>query len=103
MDDIISKVLNIEDQAEKVIEDTKQEKERLTGIYSEKIEQMRRDIESRSDKRIKELDELEEKDGQKTLDVIEKHSQESIKKMQNLYQQKKDQWINEIYQNIIGR
>ena len=58
MDDIISKVLDIED--------TKQEKERLTGIYSEKIEQMRRDIESRSDKRIKELDELEEKDGQKT-------------------------------------
>jgi len=103
MDDIINKVLDIEDQAEKLIEDTKKDEENLRGIYAEKIENMRQDIEVRSDTRIKELDALEELEGAKVCASIEKSSKQSIEKMQNLYQQKKNEWIEVIYQNVIGR
>jgi len=102
MDDIINKVLDIEDQAEKLIEDAKKEEDRLRAIYAEEIEKMHQDIEVRSDKRIKELEVLEAEEGDKVCQTIELSSKLAIEKIQKLYDQKKNEWIETIYQNVIG-
>lgn len=103
MDEIINKVLDIEDRAQKLIEDTKREKESIRNEYEKKIADMQADIRTRADKKIEAITKNENDDAKKICDDIEANAKQSVIKLSALEKANKEKWVETIYQNIIGR
>lgn len=103
MDDIINKVLDIEDRAKKLIEDTKKEEETIRKEYAQKVSDMHEDILARADRKIETITKNENGDAKKICDEIEANAKQSVEKLEALNRDKKEEWIETIYQNIIGR
>ena len=89
MEDLIMKIIDIEDRAQEVIKDAKKADRELEERIKDESRKMRDDITRRMEAKNVTLKQIEE----------ERHLSELEKK----YNDNKDKWVNEIVQNIIGR
>ena len=98
MEDLIMKIIDIEDRAQEVIKDAKKADRELEERIKDESRKMRDDITRRMEAKNVTLKQIEEEDADKKVDM-ERHLSELEKK----YNDNKDKWVNEIVQNIIGR
>lgn len=101
MDDIIQKLVEFDRQCVEKVEAAKQKKadaqshmtEKKAAIYNEYIKSQQSQIE-------KHKQELLDKNNKETR-LQEEQYKMSMKKMEDLYQQNKDQWIQDIVSNCL--
>ena len=92
MEDLIMKIIDIEDRAQEVIKDVKDESRK-----------MRDDITRRMEAKNVTLKQIEEEDADKKVEAIRVNMERHLSELEKKYNDNKDKWVNEIVQNIIGR
>ena len=100
MEDLIMKIIDIEDRAQEVIKDAKKADREL----EERIkDESRDDITRRMEAKNVTLKQIEEEDADKKIEAIRVNMERHLSELEKKYNDNKDKWVNEIVQNIIGR
>lgn len=102
MQDLIKKIVNMDEKAQEITEDARRRKAHLAQEIAEKKDQLREDYLAKARKRI-EFNRAEEKKraSQLLTAAAEKH-QAQLDHMDSLYAQKGDQWVDAIVGRVIG-
>ncbi len=103
MEDIIKRIINIEEKAQKIIEDTAQEEKNFEKNLQEKIDHLHQDILTRADAKIESLNSQEDSGDAQAESKLRALAEKSAAHMRGIYEQKKDEWVETIFQGIVGR
>lgn len=103
MDSIVNQIISIEDKAQEIIKDAKAKQEEILAQTEEDCKKIEQDICSRRQKRLDLLTKNEQELASKKIAEIEAENKKKTQMLNDRYQQKKNDWVNEIYENIIGR
>lgn len=102
MEDIIKKILDVEDRAEQIIEDAEKDKSEMEKELDAKINQLRGDIEC---EKAKELSDYQKKENEKQESRIAEIN-ESLEKqkvmLKDRYERLKDDWTDSIFKEIFS-
>ena len=102
MENIIDKIIKIEDNAQKIISDAQDMEKSLNSDINEKVDQIRSDIESRVEKKYETIQKTELQYADKKIKEIERQYAQANLVLEDNYKSNKEKWINEIYNSIIG-
>ena len=97
MEDLIMKIIDIEDRAQEVIKDAKKADRELEERIKDESRKMRDDITRRMEAKNVTLKQIEE------VEAIRVNMERHLSELEKKYNDNKDKWVNEIVQNIIGR
>ncbi len=103
MEEIIKKIMEIEDRAQEIISDAKQADNGLDESIAEKLKEIEADIERRAHEREEYVKNVEEKDAEEKISAVKKELDEKIAGLESKYQANKETWVNGIVENVIGR
>ena len=102
MEELIMKIIDIEDRAQEVIKDAKKADRELEERIKDESRKMRDDITRRMEAKNVTLKQIEE-DADKKVEAIRVNMERHLSELEKKYNDNKDKWVNEIVQNIIGR
>ncbi len=102
MEEIISRIIEIEKKAQKVIKSAEDEKANLDKVLEVEISKMKKEIEDRADKKCETLKNLEDSEADKKIAEIEKKKQEVLKRLENIYKENINVWVDSITAEIIN-
>ncbi len=102
MDEIIGRIIEIENKACAVVEQAEKEKENIDETVKTEIEKMKSDIEKRASDKCAHIKNIEDEDTRKQLEETRKITQEAKCKLEEIYNQKHDEWVKSITEEIIG-
>ena len=103
MEEIIEKIMEIEDRAQEIISDAKKADNGLDESIAEKSKEIEADIERRAHEREEYVKNVEEKDTEEKISAVKKEFDEKIAGLESQYKANKDAWVNGIVENVIGR
>ena len=103
MEEIIEKIMEIEDRAQEIISDAKKADNGLDEAIAEKSKELEADIERRAHEREEYVKNVEEKDTEEKISAVKKELDEKIARLESQYKANKDAWVNGIVENVIGR
>lgn len=101
MDDLIKKIIDIEDRAQAVIADAKKQQQELDQTIEKETRKLERDIKQRADKKSMTIKEFEDAEAERKITDIRKFIEEKEKSLEQKYQNNKDVWVKQIFENII--
>jgi vacuolar-type H+-ATPase subunit H len=101
MEEVIKKIIQIEEQAQSIISEAIQEKERKEKEHEDKIQNLHETIIDNAHKKVEQIRarEFEEINEKKT--AMEDKCQAQLGRMQNNANQKMDQWVNELVNRVL--
>lgn len=102
MKDIIKNILEIEEKANKIIEDGIKEKNQLIDQRNKDIDKMRADISAMVDSKLNQLAEQEKKEAEESIERINKTAEKRLQSMETLYQGKRELWVDSVFDIVIG-
>ncbi len=102
MEEVIMMMLDLEDQAQSVVKGARQAQKSFDKTVEQEIEAMREEIARRAEKRCKTVSDLEEKEAKREIARIKAGSAEKQQRLSKRVKEKKDDWVNEIIDNIIS-
>ena len=103
MEDLIMKIIDIEDRAQEVIKDAKKADRELEERIKDESRKMRDDITRRMEAKNVTLKQIEEEDADKKVEAIRVNMERHLSELEKKFNDNKDKWVDEIVQNIIGR
>ncbi len=103
MEDLIMKIIDIEDRAQEVIRDAKKADRELDERIRDDSRKLQDDIARKVEAKTVTLKQMEEDDAEKKIAVINEAMEKHLSELEEKYEKNKDKWVNEIVQNIIGR
>ena len=103
MEELIMKIIELEDKAQEIISDAKKADNGLDESIAEKSKELEADIERRAHEREEYVKNVEEKDTEEKISAVKKELDEKIAELENKYRTNKDAWVNGIVENVIGR
>lgn len=103
MEDLIMKIIDIEDRAQEVIKDAKQADSELETRVKDEIQKLQSDIVRKMEAKNVTLKNMENEDANKKIEAINVNMERHLSELENKYNENKDKWVNEIVENIIGR
>ncbi|MGN0106575.1 MAG: hypothetical protein ACI4A5_02605 [Hominilimicola sp.] len=103
MEDLIMKIIDIEDRAQEVIRDAKKADRELDERIRDDSRKLQDDIARKVEAKNVTLKQMEEDDAEKKIAVINEAMEKHLSELEEKYEKNKDKWVDEIVQNIIGR
>lgn len=103
MEDLIMKIIGIEEKAQEVIKDAKKADKELESRINDESRQMEKDIKKKMEAKNMMLQERESQEAEKKIEAINVNTNRHLAELEKKYNDNKDVWINEIVNNIIGR
>lgn len=103
MQDLIMKIIDIEDKAQKVIRDAKKADNELENKIAKDSEKLGSDIAERVRIKNAALQKLEEEEADKKIEAVNVALQKQLAELEEKYNKNKNVWIEEIVSGIIGR
>lgn len=103
MDTIINQIISIEKKAQEMIEDANKQKVEILSGTQKDCETIKQAMDERRHKRLELLAGNEQELADKKIQIIKDENAKKSEELERRFRQKKDEWINEIYQNIVGR
>ena len=102
MKEIIQNILDIENKANKIIDEGITQKQQLIDTMNSDIEKMRNDINSMVETKLKQLDKQEKAEAAKSIARINKAAAKRLDSMDVYYQENRDNWVNSVFNIVIG-
>ncbi len=102
MDELIKRIIEIEDKAQSVIKDAREEQAKLDENISKTIADMRAEVLSRAEKKCKEIQVLEDSDAEIKIAEISKEKDASASQLESIYKENCDKWVDDITAGIIN-
>ncbi len=103
MEELIMKIIELEDKAQEIISDAKKADSELEENIAEKTKELEEDIEKRAKKREEYLKNVEETETEEKIAAIKKGLDGKIAALEDKYKANREAWINRIVENVIGR
>lgn len=103
MEDLIMKIIDIEDRAQEIIRDAKKADKELEKRIQGETVRLRSDIEKRLEAKNAALKQFETEDAETKIVKIEANAEANLNTLEEKYTANKDKWVNQIVDNIIGR
>ncbi|MCD8180271.1 MAG: hypothetical protein LUF26_02150 [Firmicutes bacterium] len=103
MEDLIMKIIDIEDRAQEVIKDAKKADKELDKRVKDESLKLHDDIVRKMEAKNATLREIEEKDADKRIEAVTLDMEKHLSELEGKYAENKDRWVNDIVENIIGR
>ena len=103
MEDLIMKIIDIEDRAQEVIRDAKKADRELDERIRDDSRKLQDDIARKVEAKNVTLKQIEEDDAEKKIAEINESMEKHLSELEEKYQKNKDKWVDEIVSNIIGR
>lgn len=102
MEDLILKIIDIEENAQKIVKDVKKADKDLDKSLAEEIQGLQQSISDKAIKKTKSLREIELNDTEAKCNEIFENSERQIAALKQKYSECKDEWIEKIVDNIIS-
>ncbi|MCG8500057.1 MAG: hypothetical protein MJB12_06575 [Firmicutes bacterium] len=102
MDDIVQKIIEIELQAQHIIDETEQEKQRINEALASEIEAMRLEIERKVERKLKQIKEREMQEAYQKVDEVQAKTQQQLEAMVECADNKKQEWEKYLMDQIVG-
>lgn len=102
MEDLIMKIIDIENKAQELIADAKKADKELSERIDNDTHKLQDDIERKMKAKNASLRKFEEEDAQKQIKEISESTDKNLSRLEEKYNANKEKWINEIVENIIG-
>lgn len=103
MEDLIMKIIDIEEKAQEVIKDAKKADLELESRIKDESRKLEDHITRKMEAKNVILKQMEEEDADKKIETITGNMKRHISELEDKYNKNKDKWVNEIVENIIGR
>lgn len=103
MNDIINQIIEIEHKAQEMLADAKKQKEEMLRAVDGECDQTAQNIDARRKKRMEQMLKTEQEAAEKSMASIREESRKKSESLDARFTAKKDEWVNEIYRNIVGR
>lgn len=103
MEDLIMKIIDIEDRAQELIKDAKKADRELEERLENETKKLEKDIVRKAEVKRETLKQIENEDADRKIEEINSEVEKQIQSLNAKYIENKDKWVNEIVENIIGR
>ena len=101
MDDILKRIIEIEDKAHNIVEDVKKESAGFDEEIERSINDLRKEIDEKTDTRIRQMAETESEYMRDEIDKIKKINKANLNKINKMYEENKERWIIDAFKMII--
>ena len=102
MDELIKKIIEIENKAQSVIKEARDDQDKLDENIAKTIDEIKSDVLSKAEKKCKEIQLIEDSDADNKIAEILKEKEASMAQLNSIYEQKCDEWVNDITAGIIN-
>ena len=102
MDELINQIMDIEHEAQNIIEGAREAREALSGRIERDSIKMRNDIEAQARRKNESIKQIESDETQKKLGEINTETESALNALNEKYSTNKDKWVDAIVQGVIG-
>lgn len=102
MEEIIERILKIEEEAKEIVKDSDEKMEHLDETIQAEVSKLQMSLDSRARKKAESIKALEDKAAEEKIAETAKKKEEAIARLNNIYAEKKDEWVGLIVDSIIG-
>lgn len=102
MDDLIMKIIDIEEKAQEIIKDAKEADKNFEKNIRTETEKLHEDIEQRAKIKSEAVRNIENGDADERIKQIRTETEKGIADLEERYKKMKPEWVNQIVSNIIG-
>lgn len=103
MDIIISKIIEVEQRAQQIVEEANYEKEKNMVALQDELNHLQQEIQQRVENKIKQIKEKEMSETQKKLEELNRKFEEQERSLIQYADQHRNEWIDALLNQIIGR
>lgn len=102
MDKIINQIIAIEDMAQEVIRNAKEEQEKLDDVIKQDIAEKKGEIEKKVKEKSESIAEFEKNNADEKIVGLEKKLEAEKKQLEKIYAENKTDWVEKIFDNIVN-
>ncbi|HPJ21140.1 MAG TPA: hypothetical protein PLP30_06420 [Clostridia bacterium] len=102
MKEIIQNILDIENKANRIIDEGIKEKQQLIDEMNADLEKMRNDINAMVETKLNQLDKAEKAEASASIDRINKTAAKRLEAMDSYYQENRDSWVDSVFNIVVG-
>lgn len=100
MEEIIAKIIEIEERAREIVKDAESSKEGLEDELARETEQLRRNIAERAEKKNETLREYEDGETDKKIEQINAETERIMQSLEAKFDENKETWIEDIFDSV---
>ncbi len=101
MDDIISRLSEIEDSSQSYIDDAVQKKKEIAAEINARKELWKQDLDAKTKARIAELQESMNLSKEKKISELKQQSEKAFMNLQDMYDTHHDKYVDMLFSNMI--
>lgn len=101
MDEIIERIIKIENEAQELLKEAKEEKEKLSKTIDLEIKRLEKDTKERAETKKTELKNFEDDEAEEKITAINKKLEESLEKLSKTALLKKEKWVEDLVNSVI--
>ncbi len=101
MDQIIQKIVEIEDEAQGIVDSIQIKEEELRKDMDSQLRELEKNIQEQTDRKIKQITERESTYLKEKLKSVKEETEANIATLDSIYEKNKDAWVDTMYKNII--
>lgn len=102
MENLIKRILDLEKEAQTVMQDADTIKKNMAEDIQKEIDGMQQEMEQRMNRKISQIREIEAENEKQRLAEIETQSKESLARMEKLYGENGQKWEDMLFQRIFS-
>lgn len=102
MEDLIMKIIDIEDRAKELIKDAREADGELENRLMNDTKKLEKDIVRKAEVKRETLKKIEDADADRKIEEINSEAERQIESLNAKYAENKDKWVQEIVGNIVG-
>ena len=100
MEEIINKILKLEDRAQQIIADAEDDKEKLENEFDAKVNQLKADIENKEKRELSQKQNEERLKNEKRIGEINQKLQQQKQMLYKRSENEKGKWVSSIFEEI---
>lgn len=101
MDEIIERIIKIENEAQELLKEAKEEKEKLSKTIDLEIKRLEKETKERTETKKTELKNFEDDEAEEKITAINKKLEESLEKLSKTALLKKEKWVEDLVNSVI--
>lgn len=102
MDELIQKIIDIENKAQSVVREARSDREHIDETIEKTIADMKEDFNKRASDKCESIKSIEDADADKKITAIEAAKKASVERLEEIYRNKCDEWVDDIVDEIIN-
>ena len=101
--DLIQSILSAEHQARSISEEARVQRDNMESSIQQEIEELRQRYTQTAEAHLQRFEANQREQSQRRLAALDLHREANLQKVENIYKANRDEWIDAIFQRIVGK